>query len=355
MDKKQPAPSGKGKPTPPAQLKPAGKVPAAAQSAKPAAPSRKAPSTMVPKARSRKAQPILGKTKVHAKVAPVTAAKPKPPIRPKATTPLERLASHLRSARTVALDDPTPTPTPTPVPIPTSGLVLWLRADEGVTVVDSSNHVSTWLDQSGAGNYVTATSGLQPVLVDSAINGLPAIDFSGSEIMSTNGTVLAADSFTVFLIAIPQSAITLYSESTSGTQGQSGQLYALGSANPNNSAAGACISVGTNGASIFEYASGYMPPLAVFSGGISTSCPLTVVYDSKTPTIYYCGVAEVTGLTSPRSDVYAPTQVGAADYGNFVGYIAEVLIYNTALNDSDRGTVESYLQGKYDCLPAPTP
>ncbi len=134
-----------------------------------------------------------------------------------------------------------------------------------------------------------------------------------------------------------------------------GQCYVLGAPNPSGSDAGACISLGSNGASVYEYATGYMPALAVYSGPISISCPLVVKYDGKTPSIYLCGNLVASGLTSTKTNVYAPTMVGLADYGAYTGDVAEIILYNRALDDTDRGIVENYLQTKYTCLPTPTP
>ncbi|MGH9552116.1 MAG: chitobiase/beta-hexosaminidase C-terminal domain-containing protein, partial [Terriglobales bacterium] len=61
--------------------------------------------------------------------------------------------------------------------IPRSGLVLWLKGDNSVST--SGSNVTSWGDVSGSGNSATNGSN-QPTLVPSAINGLPAVDFSGS-------------------------------------------------------------------------------------------------------------------------------------------------------------------------------
>ena len=64
-----------------------------------------------------------------------------------------------------------------------SGLLYWLKADEGVTA-DGSNKVSAWADQSSEGNdFAQATAGIQPELVAGAMggNGLPALRFDGDQ------------------------------------------------------------------------------------------------------------------------------------------------------------------------------
>lgn len=62
----------------------------------------------------------------------------------------------------------------TVTPASFSGLVLWLRADLGVT--QSGGAVSTWADQSGSGNDVIQSNSLyQPTYTAAGINGLPSI------------------------------------------------------------------------------------------------------------------------------------------------------------------------------------
>ena len=65
-----------------------------------------------------------------------------------------------------------------PYSLPTDGLKLWLDASNGVTK-DVSNLVSQWGDRSGKNNHATATT--KPLFVDDAINGRPAIRFTGLE------------------------------------------------------------------------------------------------------------------------------------------------------------------------------
>jgi hypothetical protein len=77
---------------------------------------------------------------------------------------------------------------------PSSGRVLWLKADDGPQnesgqTAASGAFVAKWLDKSGSGrNAVQTTSGQQPILVDSAIGGLPAVRFDGSDDWLTNTT-----------------------------------------------------------------------------------------------------------------------------------------------------------------------
>jgi hypothetical protein len=64
------------------------------------------------------------------------------------------------------------------VPAMLPGLVLWVRADLGVTL--NAGNVSIWADQSGLGhNLAQATAANQPLWVSAGVNGAPTVLFDG--------------------------------------------------------------------------------------------------------------------------------------------------------------------------------
>ncbi|HXB02737.1 MAG TPA: hypothetical protein VNV15_07975, partial [Opitutaceae bacterium] len=85
---------------------------------------------------------------------------------------------------------------------PTAGMLLWLKADAGVSA-NTNGNVNVWLDQSGLGNNATqTTASQQPILVANGLNGLPVVRFSqGSSQQLNLGNVMsgasAGDAFIV--------------------------------------------------------------------------------------------------------------------------------------------------------------
>ena len=68
-----------------------------------------------------------------------------------------------------------------PATPPASGLVLWLKADAGVTT-NTDGSVATWLDQSGTGNHAVMDQGyslLGPLFNSDTNTGKPALYFDG--------------------------------------------------------------------------------------------------------------------------------------------------------------------------------
>lgn len=68
-------------------------------------------------------------------------------------------------------------------PLDIPGLVLYLRADTGVTY-DENDLVTEWQDQSGQNNHATADTGEEPLYLASGIGGQPALDFDGAQILT---------------------------------------------------------------------------------------------------------------------------------------------------------------------------
>ncbi|MCK4293474.1 MAG: LamG domain-containing protein, partial [Planctomycetes bacterium] len=122
-------------------------------------------------------------------------------------------------------------------------------------------------------------------------------------------------------------------ESTAGVGGTAGQRYAFDPSHGGDLNAGAGLSVGTNGISVYEHGSNYMPATAVYAAEIGDDWNhIMVVYNNKQPTIYLNGEAVRTGLTCPRAIVNAPIQFGGMSYGFLEGLMDEVRIYSYALS-----------------------
>ena len=102
------------------------------------------------------------------------------------------------------------------------------------------------------------------------------------------------------------------------------------------SGAGAGLSVGINGISVYESGSSYLPATAVYEAHVGDDWNhIMVVYDERTPTIFLNGQAVHTGQTSGKGLVMAPIMFGGYIYGSFDGQIDEVHIYNRALAQAE--------------------
>jgi len=167
-----------------------------------------------------------------------------------------------------------------------------------------------------------------------------ALSFDGVNDTITCPANLAVNDFTIEAWVKPTTTHELDTESITGTGGISGQKYVLFPGIHVGMDAGMGISVGTNGISVYEHGDSYMPPLAVYAGVISSNewSRITVTYTNKQPRIYLNGTLVRTGLSSPRSNVYASGLAGGGAYGYFPGQMDGIRIYDRALTAEEVAT-----------------
>ena len=244
--------------------------------------------------------------------------------------------------------------------LPAQGLQVWLKADTGTTADPTTRAVSSWADQSGHGNdALQSTTGSQPLLVGGTVNNLPALRFDGADDRLTLPASVAMDNFTIYVVARPTATHEIDGESTGGYAGISGQRYLFGAYQGQSSGlwsqgSGCGVSMGTNGVSVYEHAPDYLPALAVLPADLSQGFSMVgVEYQNRQPSIYVNGSLSHTGLTSPQPQVHAPLEIGSGSYGAFAGDVAEVLVYDHALNPEERTAVEAYLNARYAIVAPP--
>ncbi|MDJ1492871.1 DUF6443 domain-containing protein [Cytophagaceae bacterium DM2B3-1] len=148
------------------------------------------------------------------------------------------------------------------------------------------------------------------------------------------------DNFTWEAWVKPIGTHQIDAQSTTGTAGTAGQRYVaypVAGDGWGTGHAGMGISVGTNGVSVYEQASNYMPALLVWQGTLSGWTHIAVVYQNRTPSLYINGVLVKTGLQSPRTAVHLSHVIGGAyaPYGVFQGLVDEVRIWSNARSATD--------------------
>jgi hypothetical protein len=231
-----------------------------------------------------------------------------------------------------------------PPPVPTSGLRAWFRADAGVTA--SGGAVSQWADQSGQDRHAIQTvSASYPQLVANVLNGKPALAFDGlNDFLTFNLPLNGLTGMTMVLVSSNTISRTgdsngvawapLFWNETAGwgtvhlSPFQSLVKFRFGTTQPNN------LPAYTRPASA---GSSFGTAMAIKNGAIET--------------LYLDGSLALTATGK------LPTLAGIRDTGNvgrgyndntyFGGRIAEILVYDRALTDSERQAVDQYLRTKY--------
>lgn len=224
------------------------------------------------------------------------------------------------------------------VPTDIAGCQLWLKADAGITK-DGSNYVSQWADQSGNNNHaVQATGSAQPLWGDNTLNSNPTLSFNGtSNYMDFPSGMLYNYSAVTFFIVIKP-----YSLSANKGYFAPSMLYNLGISLYSYPG----WSLNINGNRIFS-----TPPNAIV---LESTWTISDFVYSPAGTTGYINSNNITPFDAAfkgnlsLNGVYALGRY-AGNIGSYYGQmeIAEFVIYNSALSDTDRQKVESYLNTKY--------
>jgi hypothetical protein len=231
----------------------------------------------------------------------------------------------------------------------TSGLALWLNADQGVTT--NGTAVSGWADQSANAHDASQSNTFnQPQLVSNALNGHAVVRFNGnSDFLGLNGQVLTSQQFSILAVV---------NDTRSSGDGSFREVFS----NWNFSNETASVFLGTAntnpvGARLTDNMGGATDPNARPGEGIgaisdpSTHFIFTGVSGTTDATIYQNSnlIASHRSALSPR-DLTTPYVIGQQGNINgefWQGDIAELLVYDRALSSSELQQDWSYLDAKY--------
>ncbi len=209
---------------------------------------------------------------------------------------------------------------------------LWLRADSITSVADGVN-LPQWNDVSGnARNASQGTAGNQAVFNDNVVNGFPVVSFDGVNDFYRDTYAYSAQSF--FAVYEIQSGVQ--------QSGDLGQLWG-------NYADYIHVALDGRDVGVFSFDGGgdtkarFAMDGSAFSASYFEDSPNSHAnawsYDQ-----FELVSVEFQSITSLTQQVLGSLISPTMYYG---GNIAEILVYNEALNQTRRNIVESYLGAKY--------
>ncbi|MDX2105782.1 MAG: chitobiase/beta-hexosaminidase C-terminal domain-containing protein [Candidatus Melainabacteria bacterium] len=235
-------------------------------------------------------------------------------------------------------------------PVARTDLQLWLRSDFGPEV--SGANVIQWNDLSGAAspnNAVQGTSADQPILIDSAINGKPAVSFDGiSQFLALSSGIsdLTAGA-SIFAVVKPIGSV-------------SATLFTMGN-NPDDSVSLLTLTDqveldaynSTTSSSVVSASSSLAQDLfqavdAVHDGAGSADINLDALN---------IGSGSVQNLTNTsRTFNFIGTDAPVTTF--FQGQLAELLVYSRPVTSVERADIQAYLINKFQLstaqnIPAP--
>ena len=247
------------------------------------------------------------------------------------------------------------------VPGPVAGYVVWLDASDTSTITVSGTAVTQWTDKSvNARTFTQGTAGNRPVSGVSTKNSRNVIDFDGSDdfLESTAATSVwkflsDGTQHTYFVVAKstdlnnygtvfgnvnsakigiegaqfrPDPAIACYINTQDGSNAAA--IYNSGGSISNNEWVYAYFRNKPSDGTAANRSKGQIKLGTAYSNNASTNTP-----SNSNP-----NYTLVVGATRNNSGVIAD---------RFIGSIAEIIIYNSYLSDTDTATVQTYLANKW--------
>lgn len=227
-----------------------------------------------------------------------------------------------RSSRFVVVSDP--------VGPPIAGYAAWYDASDAASITESGGAVSAWADLSGNGNHLTqANASLQPATGSETQNGLNVISFDGTEHMAlpVGAIPTGTSQYTIFAVWRSDSA--------------RGHLLFGGAQNVNQA-----IGFETISTAIHAY---WWGNDHWFYGSVTLTAPMFTAWswDGSNDTIQVGSGSDVLAMAGKSTDSTAGTVGSLAGSYSLTGFIAELVIYHTALTPAEIAAVESYLKAKW--------
>ncbi len=219
--------------------------------------------------------------------------------------------------------------------------ILWLDAYDSSTLVLSGTNVTQWTDKSGTGNNAVNTGNYPTTNLNSAIplvayGGQHAVSFLGNNWFNVDLSSLSGDAngFTVIAVDVGNSSAG------------NGNNYFFGS---DYDGVDATLHMGYRSANTFTFAQ--------YADDLNWAAPAAFTFPAPRlwtgrldsgggQTIYLNGVLEASRNAGLPGTI-VNGHIGQGNGGHYNGDLAEVLVYNRGLADSERATVEQYLTQKW--------
>lgn len=240
------------------------------------------------------------------------------------------------------------------VPTDISGLKFWVKADQ-IGGLSDGDPVSTWSDQSGVSNDVTASSTARPLYKIGIQNGKPILRFDGSNDAMAKASFSGIDGLsgmTIFIVVKQTSLATnnIYlSKWNYNTQGSfAWQTGSVTNTEMTAYVANAVNDVGGNNTSSTDagLTANFFLLEMVYDGSQGTAANRVKFYKNTTALTMSMTGTLPTALTTSTADFVLGSFTGSLTR-YFTGDMGEVLVYNSTLSGTDRAKVEAYLNSRW--------
>lgn len=226
--------------------------------------------------------------------------------------------------------------------------VTWFKAESLKTLPNGAS-VAAWPDTSGQGNSAAPVAPANPpTFAAAAINGLPAVHFDAAKKTQLSLKRLVQDDFTIVCVF----------QSAQGS-GEAGRWYdGAGLVDGDVEGGKKDFGLSLSGGGQAMAGTGNWDTTVVSDGGCNDGKPHVATFvrvkSTGMLTLYVDGALAATAHAGTESQTDPPRLVLGSiqtNLGYFTGDIADVEIYDAALTDADRQTLESSLKTKYAIVP----
>ncbi|MFQ3599171.1 MAG: T9SS type A sorting domain-containing protein [Chloroherpetonaceae bacterium] len=238
-----------------------------------------------------------------------------------------------------------------PFPFPSAGLRLWLRADSAVTAQPVNGRVSQWNDISLNNNHATQTDlNRQPQRIENALNGRPVIRFDNGFLRSTIGTQVGAGDRALFIVyRRNQQSINAGIFSLVGTNADWNSLDGMAITHASNVQQTQLAMANE----LFLNASDVQNAYNYFSVNVSRAVSAQFLMNGGFSGSFSSVTSSFTQANTLGYVIGARSSNGGSTINNFGNNdIAEIILYDRSLPQSERAAVELYLAQRYG-LPNP--
>jgi hypothetical protein len=174
-----------------------------------------------------------------------------------------------------------------------------------------------------------------------------ALRFNGTtDFVAMPQSITAVNDFTIEMWVNPTATHEIDTQSGNIYDGISGQRYAVYPSHGTHSwgpgHAGAGISIGTNGISVYEHAGDYIPAVLVYKGEINGWTHVALVYRDRVPSLYVNGTFVAEGAKSAYPFVHPSSGdargsrtfggIGGGVYGYYSGDLDNVRVWGRAFD-----------------------
>lgn len=221
--------------------------------------------------------------------------------------------------------------------VPVAGAALWLDATRGVEV-NASGNVTTWADLSGYGRNATSPNG--PKLIG-AINGVPALRFTRADSQYLNGFGLRnMTNLTIFVVhelasfPDPVDWMAILAEGSTSSNGY-----------------GCAIHYNVEKDKRINYYVGNSTPGSIYfkTMGTTGKAQIYEILDRNGACQFFMdGVADGSSTRTAHAKRLNAFRIGAYNNSRYYdGSMGEIIIYDRALNATERASVYAYLNAKW--------